>query len=113
MGYLLLNFVMAISAACLTHEGGHYLAALCFGKRIRFRFKWGWLFGVIPVPRGVWTMPWMEQWKQRIIALAGFGVELTCAVLLIVVWPWLWFVAGCHLLVYPFYAGDASDFKWL
>ena len=110
----LLSLIAAGIAACLTHESGHYLAALCFGKRIEFRLEWGWLFGVVPVPRGVWTMPYLESWKQRIVALAGFGTEFVCAGAAVALgWPWMMMVASVHLLAYPFYAGEANDFKWL
>lgn len=111
----LLSLIAAGIAACIVHEGGHYLAALAFGKHIKFRFEWGWLFGVIPIPRGVWTMPYMASWKQRIVALAGFGTELACAgaAMAFLRWPYLLLVASIHLIAYPFYAGEASDFKWL
>ena len=42
--------ITAIIAAFLIHEGGHYLAARFFGKKLRFWFAWGH-FGV---PRFVW-----------------------------------------------------------
>ena len=109
-----LNLAAATIVACLTHEGGHYLAALCFGKRLKFWFEWGRLFGIVPVPRGVWDMPCMERRKQRIVAAAGFGTEFAgAAVAAVCGWPWLLLVASVHLLAYPFYAGEASDFKWL
>lgn len=112
---IIFDLVAAVFIAILSHEGGHYVAALAFGHKIKFRFEWGWLFGVIPIPRGVWYMPYMESWKQRIVALAGFGTELICAAVAIAVlrWPYLLLVASCHLIAYPFYAGEASDFKWL
>ena len=112
---IILDLAAALFAAVLTHEGGHYVAALAFGHKIKFRFEWGKLFGVIPVPRGVWDMPDMEPWKQRIVALAGFGTEFACAAVAIALldWPWLLLVASVHLIAYPFYAGEASDFKWL
>jgi len=109
-----LNLAAATIVACLTHEGGHWLAALCFGKRIRFWFEWGRLFGVVPVPRGVWNMPDMARWKQRITALAGFGTEFAGAVFTLSIgWAWLLLVAALHITAYPFYAGDANDFKWI
>ena len=109
-----LNFIAATIAACVTHEGGHYMAALCFGHRIKFWFEWGWRFGVVPVPRGVWGMPYMARWKQKVTALAGFGTEFACAAAAAALgWPWLLLVAACHLIAYPFYAGESSDFQWL
>ena len=112
---IILDVLAAGFLAIFTHEGGHYLAALVFGERIEFRFEWGRLFGIIPIPRGVWNMPYMAAWKQRIVALAGFGAELICAgtVLAFFAWPYLLLVASIHLLAYPFYAGEANDFKWL
>ena len=103
----------AIFLAIFTHEGGHYVAALCFGKRLKFWFEWGRLFGIIPVPRGIWNMPDMARWKQRVTALAGFGTEFACAAVAAACgWPWLLLVAACHVLAYPLYAGESSDFKW-
>ena len=54
--------------ACVSHEGGHYLAALCFGKRLRFRFEWGKLFGVMPSRVGcgicrTWTNGSRRSWR--------------------------------------------------
>ena len=111
---ILLNLAVAGVVALVTHEGGHYLAALCFDERLKFRFEWGKLFGVVPVPRWVWTMPDMAEWKQRVVAVSGFGVEfLVAGVAVALGWLWLLLVASCHIIAYPFYAGDSSDFKWL
>ena len=70
---ILLNVILAGIFACLAHEGGHWLTALAFGRRLNFRFVWGRLFSVVPVPRWVWYMPDMAEWKQRVVAVAGFG----------------------------------------
>ena len=114
MQMILLNLILAGLAACLTHEGGHYVSARAFGRRLKFRFAWGLLFGAVPIPRGVWTMPWMERWKQKVVAVSGFGMEFICALDAAALgWPWLLVVAACHFAAYPFYAGNASDFKWL
>ena len=112
---IILDILAAGFLAIFTHESGHYLAALLFGQKLKFHFEWGRLFGVIPVPRWTWAMPVMEDWKQRIVAAAGFGTEFACALLAqwLFAWPWLLLVAALHLLAYPFYAGEASDFKWL
>ena len=110
----LINFISAGIAACIIHEGGHYVAALFFGERLKIRFEWGKLFGVVPVPRWTWTMPYMEAWKQRIVAVAGFGTEFLCAGICGALgWLWLLLVASVHIIAYPFYAGESSDFKWL
>lgn len=111
---ILLNAILAGIVACVTHESGHYVAALCFGKRIEFRLEWGWLFGVVPVPRWVWYMPNMAEWKQRVVAVAGFGTEFLAAgvcVALGYLCPLM--VASVHIIIYPFYAGASSDFNWL
>lgn len=114
MSNTILNLAIAGIAACLVHEGGHYLAALCFGQRLVFRFEWGRLFGIVHVPRGIWDMPYMEEWKQRIVAVAGFGTEFAVAGVCVALgWLWLLLVASCHIIAYPFYAGESSDFKWL
>ena len=110
---ILLNLAVAGVVALVTHEGGHYLAALFFGERLNFRFEWGKLFGIVPVPRWVWTMPDMAEWKQRVGAVAGFGTEFVCAgAAMAAGWPYLLMVAALHILAYSFYAGEASDFKW-
>lgn len=114
MQMILLNIILAGMVVCLTHEGGHYLTALAFGRKLKFRFEWGRLFGVVPVPRWVWFMPDMTRWEQKIVASAGFGTEFLCAGIAAELgWFWLLLVASVHLAVYPFYAGDSSDFKWL
>ena len=93
----------------LTHEGGHFLAALCFGHHISFRFAWGRFY----VPRYIWYMPKMERWKQRVVAAAGFAVELIVALALAAGGFQLMLpCAAVHLCAYSFYAGEASDFKW-
>lgn len=109
--------ILAVITAMFFHEGGHYLAARCFGKRLKFRFAWGWLAGKIPVPRFTWSMPILTRSKQRVIALSGFGMEFVFIpifyALLPSFWPWYAAVAGLHLGLYRFYAGADSDFKWL
>lgn len=97
-------------AVFFSHEGGHYIAARCFGKHIKFRFAWGRFY----VPRYIWNMPVMEYRKQRIVAAAGFGTEaLVAAILAAFGWPWMAVCFAIHFVAYPFYAGEANDFKWL
>ena len=107
--------VIAVLLAGAIHEGGHYLAARFFGHRLRFRFAWG-RFGV---PRFVWNMPHFfptEMWKAKVIAAAGFGAEFLAAIVLLAAWRgfgrWYAGAALAHLVAYPWYAGEASDFKW-
>ena len=114
MGVYLLNIVIAGIAACIIHEGGHYLAALCFGERLKFRFGYGRLFNLITIPRWICFMPSMARNKQKVVAVAGFGMEfLVAGVAVALGWFWLLLVASCHIVAYPFYAGESSDFKWL
>jgi len=112
---IILSLVFAIVTGFLCHEGGHYATAKIFGKTISFHFEWGYLFGKIPVPRGIWTMPDMEKWKQKIVALAGFTVEFIVAAIFAFVLGFYMVLAlaVAHLILYPLYSGDASDFKWL
>ena len=103
-----ISLLVAILAAALVHEGGHWLAARAFGHRLRFcrsGFRW------------IWTMPEMPRWKQRIVAIAGFGLEFLAAGVLLVTIPtfgrFYTGVALAHLVAYPFYSGRNSDFQWL
>ena len=107
-----MSIVSAILTAFITHEGGHFLAALLLtGKVLKFRFAFGKLY----VPRFTWTMPYTTRKKQRIIALAGFGLEIVVAAALsLIFWtPVFASVSMLHLLLYRFYAGECSDFNWL
>ena len=109
----LITLVAAIVAAFLVHEAGHFLAGLCFGRVITFRFAWGSLFR-IKVPRLIWDMPNHTPQHQRLIALSGFGAEIFFAPLLYLAGLWLYpWVVVVHLMTYPFYAGEANDWKWL
>ena len=112
-----MELIVAILLAFVIHEGGHWLAARCFGKRLKFRFAWGKL-GPIPVPRLVWEMPMLWcTWHKKTVALAGFGAELVLAAFLLASRTefgfWYAGVALTHFVVYRFYAGEESDFRWL
>lgn len=129
MSTLFLYLCIAFPLAGLIHEGGHYLAALLLtGKKLHFKFRPGWLrlgrLGLgrvkIPIPRFIWGMPWSpDRWRRVTIALAGFGLELLVAVVLMAIaprWPFsiaYTMVSFIHLSLYRFYAGEASDFLWL
>ena len=102
-----MELTLAVLIACVIHEGGHYLAARFFGKRLKFRFEWGRFC----VPRFVWDMPHFfqcEMWKAKVIAAAGFGAELFAAVALLAAWRgfgvWYAGVAVAHLAAYWWYA---------
>ena len=113
---ILIHIVYAIITCAAVHEFGHWLTAKLFGESIKFYFAWGWLFNKIPVPRGIWTMPWrLSKTQKKIVALAGFGMEFFVAILLLVIFKYCHMLdfAVFHLMAYPFYSGDASDFKWL
>ena len=99
---------LPVIAAFILHEGGHWMAAFCFGYRIKFRRE-----GI----RGVWDMPDAAKWKQRIIAISGFGTEFLAAPIFYSFWPEFGLryvgVIVAHLIAYPLYAGEESDFRWL
>ena len=114
---IFLYILCAILICFVTHEGGHWVAAFFYGHRITFRFQWGLLFGVIPIPRYVWYMPNTDKGKQAIIAAAGFLTEINAALLLLIFVPSFGVYCGTfalvHLILYKFYAGEDSDFKWI
>lgn len=99
------NLIIGGSLAFLIHESAHYLTALAFGYRLKFRRQ-----GL----RYIWDMPDTDKWKQRCIALSGFGAEVLAVPLLYLVgltaYP---YVVAVHLVAYNFYAKEYSDFKWL
>ena len=101
--------------ALLIHELGHYLIALYFGEQLAFRFELSKLFGKIPIPRFIWTMPeGLTNMQKKAVALAGFGTELTAIVPCVLMGFWEYaVVAGTHLVLYNWYAGENNDFKWL
>lgn len=111
-----LYFVFAALLACFIHEGGHYIAGRLFGHNIAFKLEWGLLFGSQIIPRGVWTMPKIERWKQKVIAIAGFGIEVG-AIPIVYQTDFefaiaYWSVVVLHLLFYPIYSSEFNDFKW-
>ena len=62
---LLISLPLMVIASCLIHELGHSFAArVFFGRRLCFSF---WI-GDYGIPRYVWGMPFMEKWKQRVVA---------------------------------------------
>lgn len=108
----------AVCLAGIVHEFGHFLMAKLHGHTIRFRFARGTIPKLkIVVPRFIWYMPeGLSPFNKKLVALAGFGLEFLFTI------P-LWFfkpfgaiyltVAMLHLISYPFYAGENSDFQWL
>lgn len=109
----MLNFILSIVFAGLIHELGHFIIALGYGHFLRFEFSWGRLWR-IPIPRYVWYMPEeMSVQAKRHVALSGFVAEFLAAPILYFLLPYYPLIAFLHLMAYPFYAGEYSDFKWL
>ena len=111
MGYgsekmmLIIEILLSIAMAGLIHEMGHYLTAMFLGHTLEFRRQ-----GI----RWIWDMPNDTPQHQRLIALSGFGAEIVFAPLLYFAGLWLYpWVVAIHLMAYPFYAGECSDFQWL
>lgn len=107
-----LSALITLLFAAFMHELGHGLAAAAFGELITFRFDWGRLWK-IPVPRLLWKMPILPPEQQRCIAAAGFGLEFLIVPIMLYLGIYIYiFITFAHLLLYPFYAGDASDFRF-
>ena len=105
MLFIFINILLSVVLAPLIHELGHYLTALTFGHHLVFR-RQGFRF--------IWDMPEDTEAHQRLIALSGFGVEILFAPLLYLAGLWLYpWVVVVHLMAYPFYAGEANDWKWV
>lgn len=107
---LLLEIILSILLACITHESGHLLMAIRYGKFLDFSFDLGRYY----IPRYVWQMPGSLTIEQkRNVALAGFRLELLAAIILYLPLPIYSIVAIVHLLAYPFYSGDSNDFRFI
>lgn len=106
---------LSVLAAFAVHEAGHCLAARLFGEKLAFRFAFGRLFGKIPIPRIIWDMPESLTARQKkIVALAGFGLELLAALSCALKGFWIYpAAAALHLALYGFYAGENNDFRWV
>ena len=113
----LFNFIIAAILCCLFHEGSHFLMAKLFGETIYFEFYIGYLFNVIPIPRGIWEMPIkFSSFEKKVVAAAGFSGEFLFFIpiyLLLSNFAMYYIITAIvHILAYSFYAGDASDFQW-
>lgn len=115
---IILFIIISIPLCLVIHEGGHYLMAWKFGEKLKFRFDWDTLFGVIKIPGFAWDMPVKFTARQKeITALAGFGMEIAAAFLF--AFLGMPFALGyalmtlTHLALYPFYAGDENDFDFV
>ena len=91
----------------VVHEAAHFVAALLTGNKLKFQFSFGKL-GPIPIPRYTWDWPVTTKKKLRFICQAGFVAELA----LIPFLPWQYQITAlAHFSIYPWYAGDISDFN--
>jgi len=103
MLFIFLDILLSVVLAGLIHELGHYLTALTFGHHLVFR-RQGFRF--------IWDMPEDTPQHQRLIALSGFGLEvLFIPILFFAGFTFYPYIVGLHLIMYPFYAGEANDFK--
>ena len=103
--FWILIIIINLILAGLIHELGHYLTALFLGHNITFRRQ-----GI----RFIWGMPNDTPQHQRLIALSGFGLEVLFIPILFFTGLTLYpYVVILHLIAYPFYAGEANDFKWI
>ena len=115
---LLFNLFISGILCCIIHEGSHMLVAkLFFNKSINFHFEYGNLFNFIYIPRGIWNMPnGLSKKQQKLIAGAGFTGEFIFGIILFMIYRsfsyYYLLVALLHILLYNFYAGENSDFKF-
>ena len=112
------QFIIAGLFAMIVHEFGHSIVCWYYtGTFLTFHYNVGYLFNVIPIPRFIWYMPKIENYKQRHIAAAGFVVETSIAFLTIfshdIFWIIYAIVVTAHWFAYPYYCGESNDFKWL
>ena len=68
------ELILAILLVFFVHEGGHWMAARLFGKRLKFRFAWGrfcvprFVCGPCPTCQKVsresllWRVSWRSSW---------------------------------------------------
>jgi hypothetical protein len=110
MGTVAGTAVLMALLAPVVHELGHFLAALAFGKILKFRRR-GFRF--------IWDMPeGLKPWQEKTVAGAGFAAEIIPALPLLCLLGFPYGVAytaaaSAHLLLYPKYAERGySDFDW-
>lgn len=100
--------IFQIILAIIFHELGHFITALIFGHVIKFSFSCGYMFNMF-IPRWTWVMPTNKRYEQRLIAQAGFALELLVIPFLSPIYA---FIAILHFILYPWYSGNDSDFKY-
>lgn len=115
---ILAGYALWLLPWTLFHEGGHFLAVLWYtGKPLQFHLQ------MVPlralwIPRWIWYYPQGLMAEQRaVIGFAGFALEFLASGILILFFP-LWgslylLGATAHFMLYPHYAGVASDFDYL
>ena len=116
IGVTIAMIVITGIGCAVIHEFGHWITAKIFGADIKFALEFGKLFGVIPIPRGIWRMPEkFSKTQKKIVAIAGFGFEFIASLIAVLVFQyWIMMIIFIlHIGLYKFYAGDASDFQWL
>jgi len=110
-------FLGFIILAGLVHEAGHWITAVLLGTSIKFEMFSSKL-GPITIPRLVWDMPDIKEWKQRFIAQSGFVVEFILIPFVYVFIPniaiWYTLATIFHFMTYPWYSADKAytDFQW-
>jgi len=114
---IIFQFIIAGLFAMGVHEFGHSIVCWYYtGNFLKFRYDTGNLFN-IPIPRFIWNMPKIENYKQRHIAAAGFVLEISIACITIFLHNIFWIiyaiVVTAHWFAYPYYCGESNDFKWL
>lgn len=106
----LVCFLLSIVAACITHEAGHYLAALMLkrGPKLILKFP----------PVVTWETS--EAHGERVIAVAGFTSEIIPAFPLVYLGmraATMIYLAvyAVHLFTYPFRmtGREENDFRYL
>ena len=101
----MLNLILSVVLAVIIHELGHYLADMFLGHTLEFRRQ-----GI----RFIWDMPNDTAQHQRLMTLSGFDLEVLFIPILFFAGLTLYpYVVILHLIAYPFYAGEANDFKWI
>lgn len=109
---IIIKTITAIILSGIIHEFGHWLSAKIFKQNLKFKFHKG-KFGI---PRFIWEMPNIARWKQRIIAMSGFGIEFLFSILVLLSFIdfgiYLLVFTIIHFVTYKKYAGEISDFNW-
>lgn len=96
-------------APFIVHELAHFVSSILVGKQIKFRFSFGKLFGVIPLPRYIWDHPAnISKGKLRFICQSGFVLELGLILFLPLHYQ---VMALLHFVMYPWYSGEVTDFN--